>query len=391
MANTTDSLTMVNNTEPPSTMETKTPPLTANVARILLLLRSLQRGRHNMDDPWIVLPLQLHEFGDLFARIEKNETLWGWVGDKAKFVYGSGDAAVSGSHAYYLRISYDSTTSKFVIRRPADVHRLMWDVEGEIRDKLRGLPRNDAQSGSFHYKIHSWRSATVLFDYTELDGSGRAVIRHDPDSQLAYEGSWRPTVVFEIAYSPGPKSLHRLAEDYIVESRGDICTVVGFELDVETKKAFVTVWRPHFFIDPETKLATVEARSETQAFRDEQGVPNPALGSGLCLTLCDFTSPQPRSDVEPDDASILLDSATLCKFLDDIDEWKRKSDAGELFVTSQQFSKKHRREATPEPVYEEDEFVFGEEELSVHERFLDRPVGTGKVAEGGEKGEAGEI
>lgn len=49
------------------------------------------------------------------------------------------------------------------------------------------------------------------------------------------------------------------------------------------------------------------------------------------------------------------------------------------------------REATPEPVYEEDEFVFGEEELSVHERFLDRPVGTGKVAEGGEKGEAGDI
>lgn len=184
--------------------------------------------------------------------------------DKSKFVHGSGDTAVSGSHAYYLRISYNSTTSKFVIRRPADVHRLIWDVEGEIRDKLRALPRNDAQSRSFHYKIHSWRSATVLFDYTELDGSGRVVIRHDPDSQLAYEGAWQPTVVFEIAYSLGPKSLYRLTKDYIVESRRDICTIVRFELDVETKKASVTVWRPHFFIDSETKLVTVEARSETQ-------------------------------------------------------------------------------------------------------------------------------
>lgn len=81
-------------------MEMKTPELTANVARILLLLRSLQRGRHNMVDPWIALPLHLHEYDDLFDRIGENETLWGWVGDKMMFVHYFNDS--TGSHAYYV-------------------------------------------------------------------------------------------------------------------------------------------------------------------------------------------------------------------------------------------------------------------------------------------------
>lgn len=51
---------------------------------------------------------------------------------------------------------------------------------------------------------------------------------------------------------------------------------------------------------------------------------------------------------------------------------------------------KQRRERTPEPVYE-DGFVFGEEELSIHARFLDsgRP-GTGKLGEGSETANRGE-
>jgi hypothetical protein len=50
-----------------------------------------------------------------------------------------------------------------------------------------------------------------------------------------------------------------------------------------------------------------------------------------------------------------------------------------------------RYERTPEPVYEEDGFVFGEEELSVHARFLDTPVDTVEMAEGNEKEEGGEV
>ena len=261
MADTTDPPTMVNNTVPSSTMGTKTPPLTANVARILLL-RSLQRGRHNLDDPWIVLPLQLHEFDFLSVRIGKNETLWGWWEDKAKFVHGSGGAAVGDAHTYYLRISYDSRTSTFVIRRPVRVHEIFKSrVVSWIHNRLDAIADSDTQSGLFVQKILCRGSATLL---VEPPVKERVVIRHDPDSQFAYTRRYWPSVVIKLANSPGPKSLTDLASDYILESRGNIRAFVGIELDMETKRVSLTVWRPHFYIHPEKGMPAIEVQSETQ-------------------------------------------------------------------------------------------------------------------------------
>ncbi|OBT96346.1 hypothetical protein VE01_05777 [Pseudogymnoascus verrucosus] len=175
---------MASDTELSSIVETKTLPLTANVARILLLLRSLQRGRHNLDDPWIVLPLQLHEYDDLLI------------------------------------------------------------------------------------------------------------------------------------------------------------------------------------------------------LRDEQGTPNPAKGSGLRLMLRDFAPRGLLESVDPD-ASLLINSAKLCKFLGEVEDSERIRAQGPMFTPREMnLIMEERCERTPEPVYEEDGFVFGEEELSVHARFLDTPVDTGKVVEG---------
>lgn len=155
---------MLNNTEQSPTMETKTLPLTANVARILLLLRSLQRGYHNLDDPWIVLPLQLHEYDDLLVRIDKNETLWEWVECKSKLVYSSGNPAVSDAYAYYPRVSYDSRTSTFVIRRPTAMHEsFKCQVVLQIQQRLRTMAADsDTQSRLFVKGIFSAGSATLL-------------------------------------------------------------------------------------------------------------------------------------------------------------------------------------------------------------------------------------
>lgn len=222
MADTTNSPTTVNNTEPPSTIETKTPPLTANVATTLLL-RSLQRGQHNIDDPKIVLQLQLHESDDLFVWIGENETLWGWVEDKAKFVYGSGDAAVSASHAYYLRFSYDSRTSTFVIRTPVAVHESFeWRVVSWIQNRLDAIADSDAQSKPFVQDIINCGSWTLLI---KPPGKECVVISHTPDSQFMYASRYWRTVVIELANSTGPKSLSGLAHDYILQSRGNIRTV----------------------------------------------------------------------------------------------------------------------------------------------------------------------
>lgn len=105
--------------------------------------------------------------------------------------------------------------------------------------------------------------------------------------------------------------------------------------------------------------------------------------------LRDFT-PNLGLDLDPDDLSIradpdvslLIDSAALCKFLGKIEDWGRKRDAGELFTSPPLKNVvKRRHEMTPEPVEEEDGFVFGEEELSVHARYLVTHVGTADVDE----------
>ncbi|KFY71099.1 hypothetical protein V499_08690 [Pseudogymnoascus sp. VKM F-103] len=311
MANTTDPSIMASDTELSSTVETKTLPLTANVARILLLLRSLQRGRHNLDDPWIVLPLQLHEYDDLLVRIDKNETLWGWM-------------------------EWSAT------------------IPGQAPSSYEGprlcMTDSDAQSRLLVKGIFSAGSATLLI---KPPGKERVIIRHDPDSQFKYTRKYWPPVVFELANSPGPKSLSCLASDYILESRGNI-------------RAFVWI------------------------LRDEQGTPNPAKGSGLRLMLRDFAPRGLLESVDPD-ASLLINSAKLCKFLGEVEDSERIRAQGPMFTPREMnLIMEERCERTPEPVYEEDGFVFGEEELSVHARFLDTPVDTGKVVEGCMQGDGGE-
>ncbi|OBT71979.1 hypothetical protein VF21_08579 [Pseudogymnoascus sp. 05NY08] len=351
-------------------MKTKTLPLTANVARILLLLRSLQRGRHNLDDPWIVLPLQLHEYNDLFVRIEKNENLWGWVYDKLIF-------------------SYDSRTSTFVLRRPITVHQAFKSRIGSwIKDRLDAIADSNAQSKLFVQDIVACGSADLLI---EPPSNVRVVIHHNPDSQFMYIGTCWPTVIIELANSPGLKSLSRLAEDYILQSQGNIRAVVGFEFHMETKKVSLTVWRPDFFMGPEKEGPTVGMKSETQMLYwyppRRTGTINPAEGSGLHLTLRDFAPDDLSVTAAPDASSILIHSAALCDFLSIMEESERKRAAGELITSSRYMNcVKKRRERTPErvEVYEEDGFVFGEEELRVHARFLDTPVDTGKVDEGSE-------
>jgi hypothetical protein len=128
-----------------------------------------------------------------------------------------------------------------------------------IESKLSAIADNDAQSRLFVNGIIFGGSSTF---FSETPGKERVLIRHDPDSVFMYTRWYFPTVVLEYAISPGPKSLNRLAHDYIQRSRGRVRAVVGFELDKETKKVSLTVWRPHYYMQP--KGLTVGAMSEGQ-------------------------------------------------------------------------------------------------------------------------------
>ncbi|KFX85791.1 hypothetical protein V490_09410 [Pseudogymnoascus sp. VKM F-3557] len=371
MADTTDPPTMANNTEPSSSMETKTQPLTANVARVLLLLRDLQRDRHKIDDPWIMLPLKLHEYDDLYVRIEKNDLIWGWVESMGKF-------------------SYDSRTSTFIIRKLGNMHAAFESqISCWIMDQLDAILFRDAQLGLLIREIVNTGNFGFPVQFIR-PGNERGLISHNPDAQFVFSQRIFPTVVIEIANSPGSKSLSRLAKDYILHSYGKIQAVVGFKLNAKTKKVSLTVWRPHFYILP-GKGPAVGVASETQIIRDEQGKANPAGGSGLRLMLRDFVPNDLKEKVDPD-ISILINSGELCRLLGATEERERKIAAGELIITPPQsmFCVEKWRETQPQPVYEEDKFVFSEEELKVHKRYLDSrgryPGNMGKAGETAQRG-----
>jgi len=57
-------------------------------------------------------------------------------------------------------------------------------------------------------------------------------------------------VVIEVSYSQKRRDLSRLADDYILGSDAEICTVVGIDLDYGGgKKATVSIWRPRIEIN----------------------------------------------------------------------------------------------------------------------------------------------
>src|SRR4051794_34721368 len=102
--------------------------------------------------------------------------------------------------------------------------------------------------------------------------------------------------------------------------------------------------------------------------------------------LTDFPPRDINEFVDPD-VPLLIDLAKLCKFLSTMGQSERKRAAGELLTCRDNNFFKKRQERTPGPVYEE--------ELKVHERFLDSrgryPGNMGKAGEMTQRGRGSEI
>ena len=90
-------------------------------------------------------------------------------------------------------------------------------------------------------------------------------VRHAPDAQFRHQDARYPGVVIEVANTQQKKHLPRLADDYIVESRGSINMVIGIIIEQEkSKKATISVWCPRFIKDQDGEYLVSEetVRSE---------------------------------------------------------------------------------------------------------------------------------
>ncbi|KAL9103920.1 MAG: hypothetical protein Q9163_001068 [Psora crenata] len=322
---------------------------TKRVLEILEFISQRKRGRAVLKSPWHKVKLHHAEYHQLLTLLEKEESLWVFVETK-------------------LRYDYNSLTETLVLRMPTRLHeKFLANVVLEIESKLRAFRAVESRSGAFAQKIKYCGSERL--DLGGEDNNGGTTIRHDPDLTFEHCDALWPGVVIELSYSQKRKDLPHLADDYIVESDGSIRVVVGLDIDYETKKGTVSMWRPRYVTNEQGQLELEAAQTlNNQVFRDDFGRPNLSQDAGLKLELRDFAPEVLASGIS---GSFLIDSATLCGFLDEAEESELKKNKQKRGIRHHLIpgAKRRRREETPpEQINSEDERRYADEERRVEAR-----------------------
>ena len=118
-------------------------------------------------------------------------------------------------------------------------------IRTEIDRQLASFRNGSSPTAFFAQQIESIDSTSLMFQNN---------LHYSPDMQYRHEGAEYPGLIVEVAYSQsnrdGGKNLLRLAEQYIIQSRGNIKLVVGISIEYVpprkpfTPRATVSVWRP---------------------------------------------------------------------------------------------------------------------------------------------------
>ena len=128
-------------------------------------------------------------------------------------------------------------------------------VSFEIARQISTMKNGNSPAAAFLNDFRFIRSRSLFLE----EGS-----EHRPDEQLQLMGKKYPSLVIEVAKSQihkrGGKDLTKLADKYIVESSGNIQTVLGLEIEYrESRKATLTVWHPLMGSDALGEFLAAEA------------------------------------------------------------------------------------------------------------------------------------
>jgi hypothetical protein len=189
-------------------------------------------------------------------------------------------------------------------------------VAQEITKKLDEIAMSgDPAASAFAQKICSMGSARIDLLGTE-EKEGKPKMRRDPDFSFRHrDGRWAG-VVLELSYPSKRRALPHLADDYLLETDGNIRMLVGLDLDTDTKRGTISTWQPNFKRNEQGVIVELEAAlvRDAEVFRDKLGNANQDPESGLHLDLEDFGPPDLTVDLI-DEVPIFIDSATLCLLL----------------------------------------------------------------------------
>lgn len=189
-------------------------------------------------------------------------------------------------------------------------------VVTEIKNRIDDIVRNgDPASRIFAREILGMGSSNIDLLGTETQ-EGKPKMRRDPDYSFQHREARWAGVVLELCYPLKRRALPHLADDYLLETDGNIRILVGIDLDTYTKKGTISTWQPLFKKDDRGVIVELEAALviDEEVFRDRYGNPNQDPESGLHLDLEDFGPTDLTVDLESE-IPIFIDSATLCLFL----------------------------------------------------------------------------
>ena len=131
---------------------------------------------------------------------------------------------------------------------PTRVHEFfLARVVEEIQSRLRNVEGAEGPSMTFARKIQHGGSETII------NRSPDAIFQHS-------DASW-PGVVLEISYSQKTKDLKDLADDYILQTRGNVRVVVGLDINYTTKEGTISMWRPEYVYNEQGHLGLRAAQT----------------------------------------------------------------------------------------------------------------------------------
>ncbi|KAL9116476.1 MAG: hypothetical protein Q9187_007000 [Circinaria calcarea] len=159
---------------------------------------------------WNPIQLRPGDYDELWLQLERKEQdLLRYLEDK-------------------VHLDYDPKTFELVIRMPTEIHEYVGgSIIYDIRQQIDIIRTGNNSAAVLAQKIEYLELTSVILE----DGA-----RRDPDKEFGYKGAKYPTVVVEISYSQRKKNLAKLADQYIVETSGQIQMVIGIKLNYAGSK-----------------------------------------------------------------------------------------------------------------------------------------------------------
>lgn len=123
------------------------------------------------------------------------------------------------------------------------------ELVDEITSQLKVLQTGDGPSAKFAREIKHFASSRVHLPQ-DMNDSETKYYRREPDASFGHRLARYPGVILEVCYSQKSREIPYLADDYILNTDGNIKVVVGLDIDYKmSQRAALSVWRPKYVMN----------------------------------------------------------------------------------------------------------------------------------------------